>query len=380
MARNAAVSYYTPMPPFGQAHSLTFPRALCYHAQNKRLHDPTGRERAVLKATIKDIARAAGVSASTVSRALHNNPRISQDVRTRIQAIARSMDFHPNQMARSLVNRETRIVGAVFPDDLTKSLGNPFYPVLLQGLGHAAGQRHYHLLLITGSEAVSPAQASREAVDSGYVSGLIYLAAENAPTAQTDVPAVVIGRPPDNACPCVDNDNVQAGFAAARHLLDHGHTRIALAGYDERYIFTVDRRQGYEQALAQAGQKPAAVIPARLLHTPADGTAVHDIFGVKDRPTAAVCMDDATAVTLAGMLQGMDLSVPQDVSLVCFNDTQAARSHNPALTVFDPHPYELGVTAMNLMLDILGGTAPPNARLRVPFALIERDSVQEKEF
>lgn len=91
-----------------------------------------------MKATIKDVARAAGVSPSTVSRALHDSPRISEKVRERVKQAAKALDFHPNQMAKSLVSRKTRIVGIVFPGDVSKSLGNPFYPSLLQGLGRAA--------------------------------------------------------------------------------------------------------------------------------------------------------------------------------------------------------------------------------------------------
>ena len=87
-----------------------------------------------MKATIKDVARVAGVSPSTVSRALHDSPRISEKVRERVKQAAKELDFHPNQMAKSLVSRKTRIVGIVFPGYVSKSLGNPFYPSLLQGL------------------------------------------------------------------------------------------------------------------------------------------------------------------------------------------------------------------------------------------------------
>ena len=102
--------------------------------------------------------------------------------RQRVKQAAKELDFHPNQMAKSLVSRKTRIVGIVFPGDVSKSLGNPFYPSLLQGLGRAAGERRYHLLLVTGGGEVSAEEASRQAVDSGYVSGLVLLAAEDVPT------------------------------------------------------------------------------------------------------------------------------------------------------------------------------------------------------
>ena len=333
-----------------------------------------------MKATIKDVARAADVSPSTVSRALHDNPRISEEMRERIKRIAREMDFHPNQMARSLVSRRTRIVGIVFPGDVSKNLGNPFYPSVLQGLGHAASEQRYHMLLVTGSEAVSSTVASHEVVDSGYVSGLILLAAEDAAASEPDVPVVVIGHPTDEKNSCyVDNDNVRAGREATRYLLAHGHRRILLLGYDKHYIFTIDRRRGYEDALREADVpfRRDWVIAGRCIQEPAQSGPLRDIFLSPDRPTAAVCMDDAQAIGLTGMLKGMGLAVPEDVSIVSFNNTEAGRYHTPALTSFDVDPYALGVSAMRLMLDLIKGRTQAPGAIEVPFTLVERDSVSD---
>lgn len=331
-----------------------------------------------MKATIKDVARAAGVSPSTVSRALHDSPRISEKVRERVKQAAKALDFHPNQMAKSLVSRKTRIVGIVFPGDVSKSLGNPFYPSLLQGLGRAAGERRYHLLLVTGGGEVSAEEASRQAVDSGYVSGLVLLAAEDVPTRDPGVPVVVIGHPRDEAgWHYVDNDNVAAGRAATQHLLAHRHRRILLLGYDRRYIFTVDRRLGYEQALDDAGIKvrKAWIVTSRPIQEPDASEKLIAIFRAKDRPTAAVCMDDTLAIGLTGLLKGMGLDVPGDVSIVSFNNTDAGKYHIPALTSFEIDPYRLGMSAMHLMADVLKGTVDAPRSIEVPFTLIERDSV-----
>ena len=304
-----------------------------------------------MKVTIKDVARAAGVSASTVSRALHNNNRISPEVRTRVQKIAQEMDFHPNQMARSLVSRQTRIIGAVFPSDISMNLGNPFYPSLLQGMGHAASEQRYHLLLITGSDNLSTEEASRQAVDSGYVSGLIHLAAENEPQAEPSVPSVVIGHPVNDWNRCsVDNDNVEGGYIAARYLIDRGHRRIMLLGYNPRFMFTVDRREGYEKALREAhlDMRGDWVVSSRPLYVPEDGEQLRSVFLAKDRPTAVVCMDDAQAIALCRTLSQLGLQVPRDVSLISFNNTEASRYHNPPLTTIDVSPYQLGVNMVQL--------------------------------
>ena len=332
-----------------------------------------------MKPTIKDIAKAAGVSPSTVSRALHNNARISESVRARVQGIAKSMNFHPNQMARSLVNRKTRIVGIVFPPDAGRSLGHPFYPAVLQGLGHVASERRYHLLLGTGSEAVSSAETVEQLVESGYVSGLIVLAAEDCPEEATSVPVVVIGRPLAPAsCDSVDTDNVKAGYAAARYLLERGHRRVAFIGYDKQYTVTTDRLKGYEKALGEAGLPLRAdwVVSSRFLEHKTDTAQLSEIFGATDRPTAVVSMDDSLSIGLAGFLSSVSLTVPDDVSIFSFNNTEAGRYHNPPLTSLDVDPYQLGVHAMTLMLDRLKNRLDEPTHIEVPFTLVERQSVK----
>ena len=329
-----------------------------------------------MKVTIKDVAKAAGVSPSTVSRALRNNERISEKVRRHVQQIAREMDFHPNQMARSLVSRETRIIGVVFPDNAGMTLGNPFYPAVLQGLGYAASSQRYQLLLITGGEGVSAAEACRDAMGSGYISGLVLLAAEEAPPPEADVPVVVIGHPTDADKRCyVDNDNVRAGYEAARHLLSNGHRRIGLMGFDSRFVFTADRRKGCRRALEEAGIAPNSqwLFPSNACSR--DRAQLRAVFLSQDRPTAVVCMDDLIAIEFARTLGEFGLRVPQDVSLISFNNTETGRFHQPPLTTFDVQPYQLGSRAMHLMLDVISGRVQAPAAIDVPFTLIPRGSV-----
>ncbi|MDY3243914.1 MAG: LacI family DNA-binding transcriptional regulator, partial [Candidatus Limiplasma sp.] len=220
-----------------------------------------------MKCTIKDLAKAAGVSPSTVSRALHNNPRISEQARERIRALAHEMDFHPNQMARSLVNRRTRVIGIVFLANLAESLGHPFYPQVLQGLGQTAAERRHYVLLGTGQGGETTPEAIRQLVDSGYVSGLVLLAAEDGVQPPEEVPTVVIGHPSGEGFHYVDTNNLRAGQTAAEYLIRRGHRRIALLGYDPHYMVTADRRAGYEQALRFNGLplREDFIVPSRYM-------------------------------------------------------------------------------------------------------------------
>ena len=328
-----------------------------------------------MKVTIKDVAKAVGVSPSTVSRALHDNDRISPEVRARVKQAAQEMNFHPNLMARGLVNRQTRIIGVVFPEEVGLNLSNPFYPEVLQGIGHAAGKRRYQILLLTGAPGGSSQDICRQAVDAGYVSGLILLTAKDVPPVEYDVPVVTIGHPVDAESRCyVDNDNVNAGYAAASHLLAKGHRRILLVGYAGSVMFTADRRKGVEKALAEV----SLTLPEKWVLPGADDIIALDaILAQPNPPTAAVCMDDLTAIRLSQLLTASGRSVPGDLSLISFNNNEASRYHVPALTTFDVGSYQLGANAMNLMLDMLDGTITEPTAIDVPFTLIERESVAD---
>lgn len=334
-----------------------------------------------MKATIKDVARLAQVSPSTVSRALHDNPRISEAVRLRVRQVADELNFHPNPMARSLVSRKTRIVGLLFPGSASSSMGHPFYPAVLRGLGSVAGKRRYHMLLSTGSEDLSDAEAMQELADSGYVSGLILLAAQNAPMEALlppgALPVVEIGHSAVGIPYSVDNDNVKAGAFATEYLLSRGHRRVLFLGYNDRFVVTADRRQGYAEALTARGitPNPSWVVPSRFLENTTDNELLGRIFRSDERPTAVVSMDDPLSIGLIGFLHTLGLTVPQDVSIISFNNTQAGQFASPALTTVDVNPFQLGVSAMELLLMILKGQAPPTAHVEVPFQLIERDSV-----
>ena len=335
------------------------------------------------KATIKDVARIAEVSASTVSRALRDNPRISEEVRLRVRKVAKELDFHPNQMALSLVKRETRIVGVLFGESASASMGHPFYPAVLQGLGKVAGERRYHMLLSTGAENMSEEAAMRDMADSGFASGLICLTTFTNPENGTEgigLPMVEIGHPldPEHSY-YVDNDNVQAGYVATKHLLEHGHRRILFLGYDRRFFMMVNRLKGFRQAMAEYGipVNEDWVVPSRMIENAPDFNHLGEIFQSAQRPTAVVSMDDPLSIGLSGFLQTLGLTVPADVSIVSFNNTQVGQYHSPALTSIDVHPRELGMHAMTLLINIIKGKVEQPTHVDVPFTLVERDSVAD---
>ena len=251
-------------------------------------------------------------------------------------------------------------------------------PVLYDAYGVKRGLRDKNGKgVLAGLTEISQVQG-KQLVDGGYVSGLILLAAEDVPAERLSVPVVLVGRPPHECIRLsVDNNNVEAGYQAARYLLDRGHRRLMFLGYDRQFIVTVDRLTGFEKALKEA-RLPLPkdwLVPCRYLESSIDKARLEAIFRGPDRPTGVVCIDDALAIGLCGFLKRLGLNAPQDVSLISFNNTDAGRYHIPSLTSFDVDAYHLGMRAMELMLDVLNGDAQEPAAIEVPFTLIERDSV-----
>lgn len=207
--------------------------------------------------------------------------------------------------------------------------------------------------------------------ESGIVSGLVYLAGENIPTSGEQLATVVIGRTRDaNGTYSVDNDNVALGRAAAEHLIALGHKKLMFLGQDNRYYVTEDRRKGFEEALRNAGLeiRPEWMIHEAFIKGAENIGELKNIFLSDDHPTGVVSMDDALSIGLCGQLGAIGLSVPEDVSVISINHTDAGQYHMPPLTSYDVHPERLGISAMNLLIDVIENRETAS-RMLVSFTL-----------
>lgn len=334
--------------------------------------------------TIKDIARRAGVSASTVSRVLSGSERISAETTRRVQAIMREVNYTPNQLARSLVNRTSNIIAALLPMVPAKSLSEPFLFDVLRGIGEEAGRLGYNVLLSTGVDPAGDVESMRELVQGGIVSGIILLTSRVGDQLTEQLmlqrfPFVVLGTP-DKAqeISWVDSDNVLAGRFVTEHLIVRGCRRIAFVGADDSHRMNVDRRLGWRQALEAAGlpHSDALVLPVRYAKSELDHTAITRMFSGPKRPDGVVATSDMQALNCMNAVQELGLSAPQDVSFVSFNNTVVGRYQKPALTTVDLDPAELGRQCFLLLHPRMTDPQRAPASTIVPFHLIERESVR----
>lgn len=206
--------------------------------------------------TIKDVAKAAGVSPSTVTRVIQNKSTISDETKKRVRKAMKELNYHPNLNARSLVSSYTQVIGLVLPDDSDAFYQNPFFPSVLRGIAQVASENHYAIQIATGKNEKERLDAISQMVYGKRVDGLIFLyAQENDPLVNLVVdeqfPFLILGKSLSPFIPLVDNDNVQAGYDATEYFIKKGCSRIAFIGGTKKLYVTQDRLTGYEQALQE---------------------------------------------------------------------------------------------------------------------------------
>jgi LacI family transcriptional regulator len=331
------------------------------------------------RATIRDVATRAGVSHQTVSRVINRNPSVAEPTRTRVVAAIRELGYVPSPMARGLISNRTHSLGVVADD-----ISDGFFARVVAGAEAEARRRGYYLMI--GS--VEPDDDER-----GYlrlmlerrVEGLI-LARPSVPLAAADllpadsagVPLVSVGSSELPGFPVVDVDNRQGGYDATRHLLDHGHRRIATIVGPREWPSAAARLEGYRRALAEArvAEDPAFVEQASSWGLDSGLAAVKRLLERGTAFTAVFAQSDLIALGAMRQLREAGLRVPDDVSVVGYDDLPVADYVEPALTTVHQPMREVGALAAALVLDQLAGSAllAPEAHL-LPATLVVRQSV-----
>ncbi len=304
--------------------------------------------------TIRDVARAAGVSAATVSRVLNGSGHpVREDTRRRVLEAVRRLDYYPNRLARSLLRRETAVVGLLVPD-----VSNPYYAAILRGIEDVAHQHGLAVILCnTDRDPAKQRQYLRtlleHRVDGVVVAGGT-LTTEDVRMVDRRVPVVAVGRHPAPV-PCVRVDNVQAAYTACRHLLELGHLRIGCLAGPPTSLTARDRVEGYLRALREAGVELQEGWVAWSEFTAQGGyQAARQLFA-RCTPTALVASNDQMALGALRALWEAGRRVPGDVSVVGFDDTPAAAVAVPALTTVAIPTYEMGRRTLELLLAVRSG-------------------------
>jgi DNA-binding LacI/PurR family transcriptional regulator len=331
--------------------------------------------------TMKDVAERAGVSAATVSYVLNAKPgmRVSKETRRRILSVAQELHYRPNAIARAMASGRSHTIGVYQPHATGAPLSGMWANEVLRGIGEALHSHGYHLMLYGYREADGPPAS---AFLDGRNDGLVILAPHIEDTlpaalAETSHPMVIVGGTHSRSTRAfsVDTDHVRGGALAVEHLVERGHRNIGLLQGPPNVPNAIDRRRGFEAALAQTGLD-ALRYPIATSGFSLEGgkAAMRRLWAAPDRPTAICAANDVAAVGALEVCAELGLRVPEDLAIVGYDDTPVCELSQPPLTSVRQPSHQMGAAAAEGLIAILEGRHEPPQTLFQPTLIVRRST------
>ena len=310
-----------------------------------------------MPATIKEVAKIAGVSPSTVSRVIADHPKISQATKERVREAMKTLKYRPNAIARSLANQSTKTLGLLLPNNDEDLLQNPFYVQVMRGISRYAQKAGYYILYSYTDDEEQEIKMLDELIQSKWVDGVILTTIRENDRCVEFLRAnqhhfVVIGTPEDHGDEIlwVDNNNSKAMYEVVASLVEKGHKQIAFIGGPREFAVTRYRLRGYQKALKHYGIPLHAEWVIERAYTEKAGyEATMELFEDhgEEKPDAIVTTDDLIAFGAQKAL----LEVGKDeVALTGFNNTILAEYKTPAISSVDIKAEDLGYEAAKLLI------------------------------
>lgn len=330
------------------------------------------------RVSIKDIAKVAQVSHSTVSRALSDSPLVSAQTKARIQRLARDMGYSPDAQARSLVMGKTQTLGVV-----VTTISDPFIAEVVQSIETTAHEHDYSVILASSNAEPEREIAAVEMLHSKRVDGVVVTSSRvgalyQAHLDRLGVPVVLLNSHSAESGSytfSVSVDNRHGGCLASSHLIQLGHRRIAYITGPANHSDDLDRLAGYREALALAGIPfDAALVMPGTGQVGGGEAALDPLLAVDGPPTAAFCYNDMTAIGLLRMARERNLSIPHDLAVVGFDDIPFASYVQPPLTTVAQPKREMGRRAVEMVLALLE-VGPPGPGQTVSDVLVQGELI-----
>lgn len=335
-----------------------------------------------MQVRLKDVAEKSGFSITTVSRALAGYNDVNEQTRQHIMAVAASLGYQPNLVARQLRNQRTHTFGFIVPAN-DRSFPNDFFSQLMLGISEAAARARYDLLIsaqVSGEEEMA---AYRRLVGGNRIDGMILARTRQhdpriAYLKQQKHPFVVSGRGAPGEVsdfPYIDVDSQMGICLLTQHFIDLGHRHIALILPPEELAFTEFRHQGYREGLATNGiEYRAEYVTYGDLTREGGYSAAQRLRDAYPEITAIIACNDLMALGAMSALQTRGLRVGRDFAIAGFDDIPAAEFANPPLTTIRQPIYEIGQQLVTLLLDVIAEKPLEQTQVILPCALIVRES------
>jgi len=338
--------------------------------------------------TLQKIAKLAGVSKSTVSRVINNDPNVSAKTREKVQAVIEAQQYQINPAARALASRRTKILGIVIPNNIGVLFDTSFYfPTILRGISQAAHDRDYAMLLMLGEDSEDDIRFARRIVHNQIMDGLalispsighpiideliaaktIFVSADRIPRDDVDVNFVTV-------------ENVESSKIAVKHLIDSGRRRIAMIAGDTEIIDARDRIEGYKCALADAG---IALDEELIMTTRYDYDAAYEaiqyLLDNKIEFDGVYASQSTLAVGAVNAIMDAGLKLPDDVALMAFDDLADAMNPRIGISTMRQPVFEKGYQLAEVLIDLIEEKATPPIQRYLQTELIIRDTCGGKK-
>ncbi len=330
--------------------------------------------------TLQDVAKRAGVSTATVSKVLSNTPYFTDETRDKVMRAVKELGYVPNLAARALATGKTHIIAAVFPYIYDPIFKDPLVMNILEGVEAECTPRGYNLLLSTPQLSTNGDLDShyKQLVQSGYIDGVITI--DNVPLAsalplvnETGIPAVATGY--HEAEYYVYSDDYRGGMLLIQHLLELGHQKIGIITVPETANLAVNRRIDAIKTVAADAGLDFDAIPIDYggnYSIESGAKAASNLLQKHPELTALLCLNDRMAIGAIQQARRMERSIPDDLTVVGYDDIPTAALFTPSLTTINQHALKVGHAAARMLFDILDGKSPDP--MVWPVELIVRDS------
>lgn len=327
--------------------------------------------------SIKDVAREAGVSIATVSRVLNDIDVVNEDTKKKVLDAIKKLGYRPNIVARSLKTQKTKTVGILVPD-----ISSGFYPEIVRGAEDVANIYDYNVILCNSDFDDEKEKEYLRVLKEKMVDGVIYMSSSLQEETldiinELDLTTVLVEtKDKEESLPSVTIDNVKAMQEATNYLIDKGLKNIAFAGAKKGSMNAWgDRYIGYENALNDRGIKlDDNLVYTKNLKVSTGYEAVEKFENSKKEYSAVVCASDEIAMGVINALRERGKKVPEDVSVIGFNDNAVSSVFYPKITTIKQPSYDMGSVAMRMLIKMLNKKELDESQFILDYELIERES------
>lgn len=334
-----------------------------------------------MSVTIKDVAKRANVSPSTVSRVISDSPRISEETKRHVRRVMEEMGYHLNYNARVLAQQKTRTIGIVMKESSSGSLHDPFFPEVLRGISSYCNKEDYSITLTTGESEDEIHNDVVKMVRGKCVDGLIVTYSKKGDKVipyliESKIPFVLVGSPSERAehIIYVDNDNVKAAENATDYLIDLGHEQIGFIGGNLDYVVSASRLKGYQDAMRKNGLTLSDDYIFHIKDHEEITDTVIKMMELEHPPTGIVVTDDLVALKVLQVCRNKGIKVPDELSIISFNNAMIAQVSSPALTSVDTQVFQLGYEAAKCLVDEINDPSEYKKSVIIPTVIEKRES------